>query len=39
MALVAAAEDASPAKIDPALAKKVDNGLNEKIPIIVMLKG
>ncbi len=41
LALVAAAPyaDASTAKIDPALAKRIDNGLNEKIPIIMMLKG
>ena len=39
LAVAAPSNDANPAKIDPALAKRVDNGLDEKIPIIVMLKG
>jgi len=41
MAMVVAAQtsDSSHAKIDPALAKRVSSGLDEKIPIIVMLSG
>ncbi|MGA9099902.1 MAG: S8 family serine peptidase, partial [Methanotrichaceae archaeon] len=39
MVVAAPTSGASPAKIDPALAKKVSNGLDEKIPIIVMLNG
>lgn len=39
LAAAAPSSSAGPAKIDPALTERLNIGLNEKIPVIVMLKG